>query len=144
MKATNFSQYPAVFILALASTVSLVFNIVAISVFRDRLFLEVTIITGLGVFILAGFAVVLLFEVSMVIWSAIRLNTQSPNGLRFFPFSLLAILALGVSKVMIDEIGHEYFRQIPGEWIILYIALSVQLLFSLYVAISLAGKKQSQ
>ncbi|MFC1746738.1 hypothetical protein ACFLZR_00195 [Candidatus Neomarinimicrobiota bacterium] len=132
------SANPAIFVLAVAATLLLAFNMVAILVFQEEIFLDHTLGTGVEVIMLMGFAVLFLFEVATLIWAAIRRGKQNdilPGIAAILPLSVVAILALMVSKVIIDEIGHEYGTgTLGGEGIILYLVLTLQLLFGLFVA----------
>jgi hypothetical protein len=135
--------------LALLSTGCLAFNFFAIAVFADELFGERAPLSGLGWMILAGFALVLIFNLSCIIWSAYHLNTTGSSAAHvehshtraqiapeLFAFGIISTILMAGEKVMIDEIGRETILgwETAGEWIILCALLSAQLMYTLFTA----------
>jgi hypothetical protein len=126
----------AFFVLAVVSTGFLVFNMVGTLTYKQQIFFDQETISGVELVILLGFGLVLLFDVTSLLCSWLKLRRS--EGLKLGD---VATLALGVlcpfllfaDKVMVDEIAREYRLgwEVLGEWIILYVLLTTQLVYNL-------------
>jgi hypothetical protein len=127
------------FALAILCTGMLVFNMVAIPVYKDQVFLQRgTLNPGVEMVILIGFALVLLFNIVSLSWVSRRI--RQAQGVRKGEWGVLALGALCLilmagEKVMVDEIGREYLLgwEVLGEWIILYAFLAIQLVYNVVI-----------
>jgi hypothetical protein len=125
--------------LAIACTVLLVYNMVAMPIYKQQVFLERgTITTGAEMVILIGFVLVIMFNFVSLLWMSSRI--RKAEAVRMGDIAVLALGALCLvlpvgEKVMVDEIGHEYLLgwEVVGEWIILYLFLTIQLLYNIII-----------
>jgi hypothetical protein len=139
MKATDGLVYRAAFGLAILCTGFLVYNMAAMPIFKDQVFLERGKISGGGeMVILIGFVLVLIFNIVSLLWVSSRI--RKAQAVRKGDYGVLALgtlclLLLVGEKAMVDEIGHEYLLgwEVVGEWIILYVFLAIQLLYNIVI-----------
>ena len=124
------------FVLALLAVTGLAYNMLAMQIHRDQLFLQRGQLDGVGLIALAAFVVVLLFNVVSFLWVMTR-HRSSPTVGKIATLGLgaLCMILLIGEKVMIDEIGRELRLgwETLGEWIILYSAMTIQLIYGLVV-----------
>lgn len=130
------------FVLALTSTGFLVFNMLAMRIFTEDVFLERQTFSSVEVFILVGFILIFLFGISALLWTFLRLRKYEDVGASHKAIPVLGVFCLVFvlgEKVMIDEIGREYLLgwEVLGEWIILYAFLTTQLVYNLLVLLRL-------
>lgn len=125
--------------LAILCTVLLAYNILAIQFYKKQVFIERGMITTGGEMgILVGFIVVLIFNIVSLLWVSSRRRqsqtTHKKDWMLLILGALCLILLVG-DKVMVDEIGREYLLgwEVIGEWIILYVFLSIQLLYNFVI-----------
>jgi hypothetical protein len=136
MKARNKMTSSIIIVLTVLCTVLLVYNIAAIPIFKDDVFLERGTISTFGeMLILIGFIFVLLFNILSLLWLLSRMRHADgarPGDIRIMVLGALCLILLMGVKVMVDEISHEYALgwEVVGEWIILYAILAVQLLYN--------------
>jgi len=146
--------------LAAISAVCLVFNMIAIVVFRREFFMVREPLVPAGWVVLGGFVVVLLFDLAYVTWCIFRLhvgtsgiNDATASGATgkdispMLSLGVISIIMLAGAKVMADEIGRESTLgwETTGEWIILYCCLFVQLVFAaLAVSDTYPGRLRGQ
>ena len=139
MKPTHGLMYRAALALVILCTGSLVYNMVAITIYKEQVFLERgTISTGGEMVILIGFVLVLIFNIVSLLWVLSRIRhaqavRKGDRGVLALG-ALCLILMLG-EKAMVDEIGREYLLgwEVVGEWIILYVFLTIQLLYNVVI-----------
>lgn len=134
--------YNSTFVLVILSTGFLVFNMLGILTHKRQVFFEQEIISGVEIVILIGFGLVLVFDVTSLLWGLLRLCQPGRVSI-----GAIATLVLGVlcpflllgEKVMVDEIAREYRLgwEVLGEWIILYVLLTIQLIYNLVVFLQL-------
>jgi hypothetical protein len=124
--------------LAVLSIGFLAFNMVGIPVYKEQVFFERGTLSGVEMVIGIGFGLVLLFDVVSLLWVLLRLR-QSENGsvgdkATLVLGALCLVLFVG-EKTMVDEIGREYLLgwEVLGEWIILYVFLTIQLIYNLVI-----------
>lgn len=129
----------ATFVLAILSTAASVYNMAVIYLYQDEFFLrkaadDVTATAGMAA--LGGFGVILLFDGVSFLWLLTSLRRQ-PSAGRIVALVLgaLCMFLFVVDKAMIDEIAREYGLgwATTGEWIILYGAMTIQLVYGLFV-----------
>ena len=125
-------------LLAGVSTVLLVFNMVAIRVFRQEVFFGRYAFSGVEMLIATGFASVLLFDVLILLRAFLKLRQSQDLASGEKATLILGVFCLFFligDKVLIDEIGRECLLgwEVLGEWIILYLFLTTQLIYSLFV-----------
>ena len=139
MKPANELKHRAAVVLASLCTGLLIGAMVTLPICKEQVFLDQnTISSGGETLILIGFALVPIFNIVSLAWVA-------TEALRFRGFRVTdpGIIALGIAclillmgeKVMADEIGREYALgwEVVGEWIILYVCFTVQLLYNLMI-----------
>ncbi len=133
--------------MAILSTVFLIYNMLAIIIFRDQVFLDRRNISGAEIGIFAGFIFVVFFDVISLLWmiSGFRYLKEGFAGSKALLFIwAFCVLSLFGAKVMVDEIGREYILgwEVLGEWIILYIFLTIHLVYNIMILFkSLRGYK---
>ena len=143
MSKYNRSLYNSTFVLGILSTGFLVFNMLGTLIYKQQIFFEQEIISGVEMVILIGFGLVLLFDITSILWGLSRLCQSERVNI-----GDTAILVLGVlcpillfgQKVMVDEIAREYQLgwEVLGEWIILYVLLTIQLIYNLVILVKLS------
>jgi hypothetical protein len=139
MKATYGLVNRAAFVLAILCTGLLVFNMVAIPIYKEQVFrYRGTITIGGEMVILIGFVFVLIFNFVSLLWvsSRIRKTQAVRKGDRgALALGVLCLILLVGEKAMVDEIGRECLLgwEVIGEWIILYVFLAIQLLYNVVI-----------
>ncbi len=138
MKATHRLLRRAAFALGILCTGAQVFNMVAIPVFKEQVFLERDIISSEEMVILIGFVLVLIFNIVSLLWVLLRIRHARAVGKGdrgILALGTLCLILLMGEKVMADEIGREYLLgwEVIGEWIILYVFLAIQLLYNIVI-----------
>lgn len=138
MKKLSTLLYYSTWVLVILSTGFLLFNMMATLMYRQQIFFERDMLSTVEIVIAIGFGFILEFDIVSFLWvvSGIRRSqkvTGSEIGTLILGGSCL-ILLLG-EKAMIDEIGREYLLrwEVLGEWIILYVFLTIQLLYNLVI-----------
>jgi hypothetical protein len=130
-------------VLAILSIGFLAFNMLGIPIYNEQVFFERGTLSSVEIVILFGFGLVFTFDIVSLLWVLARLR-QSENG----SVGDKATLILGVlclflfigEKTMVDEIGREYLLgwEVLGEWIILYIFLTIQFIYNLVILVQLS------
>lgn len=139
MRAASGLVYRAAFALAVLCTGWLVFNMVALPIFKDQVFLERgQISTGGELAILIGFVLVLVFNIVSLIWVSSRIRKAQigrKGDIGLAALGALCLILMAGEKAMVDEIGREYPLEweVVGEWIILYVFLAIQLLYNIVI-----------
>ena len=139
MKATCGLVYHAAFALAILCTGWLVYNMVAMPIYKEQVFLQRGTITAGGeTIILIGFVLVPIFNIASLSWvsSHVRQAQVVRKGdVGTLALGALCLILLMGEKVMVDEIGREYLLgwEVVGEWFILYAFLATQLLFNVVI-----------
>jgi hypothetical protein len=139
MKATYGLVHRAAFALAILCTGWLVYNMVAMPIYKEQVFLKRgTISTGGEMVILIGFVPVLIFNIVSLLWVSSRIRralAARKGGRGVLALGALCLILLVGEKVMVDEIGREYLLgwEVVGEWIILYVFLAIQLLYNVVI-----------
>jgi hypothetical protein len=112
MKASYGLVCRTAFALAILCTGLLVYNMVAMPIFKDQVFLERgKISTGGEMVILLGFILVPIFNILSVLWVSLRMRkaqTDRKGDYRVLALGVLCLFLLVGEKVMVDEIGREY------------------------------------
>jgi hypothetical protein len=133
--------------LAIISTGFLMYNMLAIIIFREQVFIDKSNISVVEIPILIGFLILMLFDIISFLWmlSGFRyLKEGFARSKVLLLLWVLCIISLLGTKVMADEIGREYLLgwEVIGEWIILYIFLTIHLTYNLLILFkSLRGYK---
>ncbi|MBC8526373.1 MAG: hypothetical protein H8D22_05820 [Candidatus Cloacimonetes bacterium] len=128
--------YNPISVLAIFSTVLLIFNMIGILISKEQIFTERDkILTGVEIIILFGFGLILLSNILSIIWLLLRFRHSEKITIRekvTLALGCLCLLLLIGDKTMIHEIGREYSLgwETLGEWIILYVFLAIQLLYN--------------
>jgi hypothetical protein len=133
-------QYLNHLILTLSALAALwlAFNMVAQALGRDQLFVVRDPAYVLGWVILVGYGVVFLFDLLSLLWMSLgrhRSEGVSGGSAHLVILGVLGTLGLMGAKVMVDEIGREERLgwETTGEWVILYVLLTIQLAFCVAV-----------
>ena len=135
------------FIMAILSSSSLIFVIIAIHTYQTRLFLEKGRLSLAGVIAFVCFALVCLFLIVSFIWQIARirrLNRTSLGKTALLIFGALCLFLFIGEKTMIDEIGREMSLgwETSGEIIILTIMLALQLAYTVMILYLLAKSSE--
>jgi hypothetical protein len=139
MKATYGLVYHAAFALAILCAGLLVYNMVAMPIYKEQVFLERGTITAGGeMVILIGFVLVPIFDIVSLLWVLSRIRQAQAvrkRDMGVLALGTLCLILLAGEKVMVDEIGREYLLgwEVVGEWIILYVFLVIQLLYNVVI-----------
>jgi hypothetical protein len=129
----------AAFALAVLCTGLLVYNMAAMPIFKEQVFLERGTISTVGeMFILIGFILVVIFNIVSLFWVSLRIlqaQVVRKGDWGVLALAVLCLILLMGEKVMVDEIGREYILgwEVVGEWIILYVFLAIQLFYNLVI-----------
>jgi hypothetical protein len=139
MKTTQGVMSRAIFTLAVVSTVLLIYNLAAMPICKEQLFLQRgTLSTGPELVIFIGFILAAIFDITSFLWLLLRVRqarlAARGDKILLALGALCLVLMLG-EKAMVDEIGREYPLgwEVLGEWIILYAFLAIQLLYNVLI-----------
>jgi hypothetical protein len=93
-----------------------------------------------------GFLLILVFNTVAITWDIVRTKAANRGKITTIWISALGIVCVILlmgDKVLLDEIGRETRLgwETLGEWIILYILLTVQLVFCIAVAVRVLRSK---
>lgn len=146
MKKHNNFLFNLTFVLAILSTGLLLFNMLAILIWKKQIFFDRNTFSVVEVIILIGFGVILLFDIVSFIWVLLRLTWSdkvTTGNISILILGALCLLFFVGEKVMIDEIGREYILgwEVLGEFIILYVLLFIQLIYNTIILIKLSRIK---
>jgi hypothetical protein len=128
---------------AVAATVCLLFNMAGMLLFRRQIFIERDSLSAVGLVMLAGFGLILLFNIVSVIWAA-RVTFQTRESRKSIPRLLVlgafCLVLMPGEKVLVDEIGREMRSDLGtlGEELVLHALLMVQLCYNLLVMVTAA------
>jgi len=142
LKKHNTLLYNSTFVLALLSTGFLVYNMLATLIYKEQIFFERETISSVEIVILIGFGLIPLFDIVSILWVLSRLRQSEkviPGDKPTLVLGALCLILLIGEKTMVDEIGREYLIgwEVLGEWIILYVFLTIQLIYNLVVLLKL-------
>ena len=142
MKKHNKLLYNSTFVLVIFSTGFLVYNMLATLIYKEQIFFEREILSSVEIVILIGFGLILLFDIVSFLWVLLRLRLSEKvitGDKATLVLGALCLFLLIGEKAMIDEIGREYLLgwEVLGEWIILYVFLTTQLIYNLVILLQL-------
>jgi len=131
------------FVMAILSSSSLIFIIIAIHTYETQLFLEKGRLSLAGVIVFVCFALVFLFLIVSFLWQIARirrLNRTSVGKTALLIFGVLCLFLFIGEKIMIDEIGREMNLgwETSGETVILTIMLALHLVYTMTILYLLA------
>lgn len=127
-------------VLAVLAISALIYNMLVMHLYRDELFIQKGTLDSVGLIALCGFIVIFLFNVVSFLWLLTSYRRQSDIGkVVALVLGTLCLIVLIVEKVMIDEIARLYRLgwDTQGEWIILYGAMTIQLIYGFVVLANL-------
>ncbi len=139
MKTTYGLVYCVAFALVLLCTGMLAYNMVAMLIYKEQVFLERGTITAVGeMVILIGFVLVLIFNIASLLWVSSRIrqtHVGRKGDVGVLVLGAICMILLAGEKIMVDEIGREHLLgwEVAGEWIILYVFLAIQLLYNIVI-----------
>ena len=147
MKEFNKLVYRTSFALAILCTSLLVYNMVAMPIYKEQVFLERRIITTDAELVIAiGFLLIPIFNLTSLLW--VLLSKRMSDLFRGGTIALgtFCIMLMLGEKAMLDEIGREYGYglDVMGEWIALYVGLAIQLLYNGIISWQLYGSIDAQ
>lgn len=132
----------------LVTTAGLVYNMIALRVYRKEFFWIQGEIEWEGYLVMGIFLVLFLFTVASVLWFTFA--DREPGASRganapLVLFGVLCLIALMGVKVMLDELGREdVIGAATGEWIVMYVLLIIQMFFNLSVLKRLSPAARTQ
>ena len=137
------------FVLAILATISIVYIMLAVQIFKDLVFFDHVISMPFEALILMATLFILLFDISSLGWASHKIYViKKSTSLDTFAliWGVLCLLGLMVSKVMADEIAREYRLgwETSGEWIILYACFFIQFFYNLLIFALLRQSFRSQ
>ena len=139
MKTTYELVCRAAYALVILCTGLLVYNMVAMPIYKEQVFLERgTITIGAEMLILIVLVLVPIFNIVSLLWVSSRIRRAQvvrKRDMGVLALGVLCLILLMGEKVMVDEIGREYMLgwEVVGEWIILYAFLATQLLYNVVI-----------
>ena len=130
--------YNTTLVFSAISTVFLIYIMLAMPVYKVQLFIERDTFSIPGIVMIIGFGLIFLFTLVSVIWLAKQIQwgrKAAAGDTMTFLLGILCLIALVGEKVMLDEIGREIRLgwETRGEWILLYIGLSIQLIYNFVI-----------
>lgn len=139
----------ALFWLDTLATTFLVFILIGMWVFRDRVFTIGGPLALVDLIILIGITFVLLFNIVSLFWLGwIQFKSTYSRTLDYILFGLgvLCVLMMIAEKVMADEVAHETTTgwNIQGEYLILYGMFFLQLVYNLLICKRLFQRQQPE
>jgi len=125
-------------ILGIVATCGLIFTMAATPLHQEEIFYNQDTLSIVELIILFGYALVIIFDASSVVWIGFRTrgqNQYSTLDLIAFLWGILCLFLLAGEKVMLDEIARETRLgwETAGEWVILYGFLTTQLLYNVFM-----------
>jgi hypothetical protein len=138
----------AFLILGILATSGLIFNMAATPLHQDAILFKQNTLSPVEVIILVGFLLVTLFDISSILWVLFRVGRQkgtTPLDSITLAWGILCILLLLGEKAMIDEIARESRLGLEtlGEWIALYVGLTIQLFYNVFLLFRIAQADRS-
>jgi len=130
--------------LALLSALCLVFNMAAMPLHAEEVFLRPETVSAVEIVMLVGFGLVFIFNVLSVVWLARwRSAGEGTAHQGMLVLGILCLILMAAEKVMIDEVGHEWQpgAGVETEAIILYVLLTIQLTYNVLIARLLQSRK---
>jgi len=105
---------------------------------KEQIFIYRDTFSNTEIAILFGFLFIFLFHIFSLVWifsKTRKLKSFNVGKWLLFVFGSFSLFLFLGEKVMLDEIGHEYFSDwsITGEWVILYILFVIQLIYNLII-----------
>jgi hypothetical protein len=133
---------PVTFVLGILATFSVVYNMVAVQIFKEQVFFDHVVSMPYEFAMLSGALLILLFDVFSLGWVSHKIfATKRSEGLDRIAlvWGVLCIPVLMGTKVMADEIAREYRLgwETLGEWIGLYVCLFFQFFYIILIFIHL-------
>ena len=131
---------PRSFFLSLGTLAAglLAFNMAVIPLSQEQVFVQQDTLSPVEGIILAGFLLVILFDIVSLLWVSLRLlrsKTSIPRDTIALVWGLVCLALLVGVKAMLDEIARESRLgwETTGEWIVMYVGLTVQLSYLLFM-----------
>lgn len=129
------------FVLSLAATIALLFNMISIPLFKHDVFDKSVSFAVIEYILFVCFLIIFMFNAFCFIWGCRQSKSKTDSIFSTFVLlaSVLCIIMMFGEKTMIDEIAREYQLnwETDGEWIILYLFFLIQLIFNSVVIIKL-------
>lgn len=138
MTKNNKTIFNPISLLSIFSAIFLIYIMLALVIYKEQIFIERGIISIVEIPIIIGFGLILLFNIvsfSKLSWKFRKSGEMKISEKLTLILGGLCLLLLIGEKTMVDEIGREYLLgwETAGEWIILYIFLTVQLFYNLMI-----------
>ena len=136
-------------VLAVLSACGMAYNMWAILKHKERVFLEKGPLALVEVLILAGFLLVLIFNLLAFFWLLRKVLSEqkTPFHMGALALNIICLVLMAGGKVLVDEIAREYRLagwEAAGEWGVLYACFGVQMVFillMLFYLVRLPGRK---
>ena len=144
MSRLDRSRERALLGLALFSALCLVFNMAAMPLHAEEVFLRPQTVSTVEIAMLIGFGLVFIFNLLSIAWLARQTSAGAGDAYRtLLVLGIFCLIMMGAEKVMIDEVGHEWQpgAGVETEAIILYILLAIQLTYNLLIARLLRSRR---
>jgi len=138
MTKNNKIIYNPISLLSIFSVIFLIYIILALIIYKEQVFIERGTISTEEIFIIIGFALILIFNIvsfCQILWVSSKFGKMNISEKLTLVLGGLCLLLLFGEKTMADEIGREYLLgwETSGEWIILYVFLTIQLFYHLII-----------
>lgn len=135
-------QHYSLLFLGILSFLSLLLILVGIWFFKQEVFIDQANLSGVEILMLIGFGLILIFNLLSFINRYIHLRKTNRNPIMdkaVLVLGILCIFLLWGDKVLVDEIAREIRLgwEVTGEWVILYLFLSIQLIYNFLILYNL-------
>jgi hypothetical protein len=137
---------------ALVVGILLLFNMVALPLWWSGVSVSGGFLGSIQLTILAGFIFILLFDLLSAGWVLTQICWVSEQGKEegcqkgwLLVLAILALVGMMGAKVMVDEIARETpLGGAAGEWVVLYVCLSLQLSYIIAVLVQRSGSREGK
>jgi len=138
MTKNNKIIYNPISLLSIFSVIFLIYIILALIIYKEQVFIERGTISTEEIFIIIGFGLILIFNIGsfcQILWVSSKFGKMNISEKLTLLLGGFCLLLLFGEKTMADEIGREYLLgwETSGEWIILYVFLTIQLFYHLII-----------
>jgi hypothetical protein len=135
-----------VLVLAILAASGAVFNLIAIPLCHEEVFVHRDHFSLIEIFMGLAFLIILAFNILSIIQLILQIQQEKgghTGHVLLLIFAIICMIGLMGQKVMLDEVAHEYALgwSIQGEWVLFLALLSLQLIYSVLTLIHLFRQK---
>ncbi len=146
MKNTKYHLTEIVRLFAILSSAAILFNLAAVHIYKEPVFIDRATYAPIEFTILLGFAVVFLFVILSIVWLFNKTRESEKfavGNVVMLLYGVFCLVTFVGQKVMADEIGRELRLggEVLGELIILTILFVIQFVYSLLIIFRVRPEK---